>query len=54
MLGDEPALEPEERFYQRVLASDATEAADQAETELKTKSLSSYYDCSLADGRGAD
>jgi predicted PurR-regulated permease PerM len=30
LLGDEPALQPEERFYQRVLASDATEAADQA------------------------
>jgi hypothetical protein len=29
LLGDEPALEPEERFYQRVLAGDATEAADQ-------------------------
>jgi predicted PurR-regulated permease PerM len=30
LLGDEPALEPEERFYQRLLAGDATEAADQA------------------------
>ena len=44
LLGDEPALEPEERFYQRVLAGDATEAADQAEQQLKTKTLSSYYD----------
>jgi predicted PurR-regulated permease PerM len=44
LLGDEPALEPEERFYQRVLAGDATEAADHAEKELKTTSLSAYYD----------
>ena len=44
LLGDEPALEPEERFYQRVLAGDATEAADQAEEELKSTSLSTYYD----------
>jgi predicted PurR-regulated permease PerM len=44
LLGDEPALEPEERFYQRLLAGDATEAADQAETQLKKQSLSAYYD----------
>ena len=44
LLGDEPALEPHERFYQRLLAGDDTEAADMAETELKKKSLSAYYD----------
>lgn len=44
LLGDEPALLPEERFYQRVLAGDATEAADQAEQQLKTQALSTYYD----------
>lgn len=44
LLGDEPALEPEESFYQRVLAGDATEAADQAEKLLKTQALSTYYD----------
>jgi predicted PurR-regulated permease PerM len=44
LLGDEPALEPEERFYQRLLAGDATEAADQAEKQLKAQSLSAYYD----------
>ena len=38
LLGDEPALEPEERFYQRLLAGDATEAADQAEKQLKEQS----------------
>ena len=44
LLGDEPALEPEEGFYQRLLAGDATEAADQAEKQLKTQALSTYYD----------
>lgn len=44
LFGDTPALEPEERFYQRVLAGDATEAAEQAEEQLKTQSLSNYYD----------
>jgi predicted PurR-regulated permease PerM len=44
LLGDEPALEPEERFYQRLLAGDATEAADQAERQLGEESLSGYYD----------
>ena len=44
LLGDEPALEPEERFYQRVLAGDANEAADQAEQQLKKIALSDYYD----------
>ncbi len=44
LLGDEAPLLPEERFYQRLLAADATDAADQAEDQLKTISLSSYYD----------
>jgi hypothetical protein len=44
LLGDEPALEQEERFYQRLLAGDATEAADQAEEALKNQPLSAYYD----------
>jgi predicted PurR-regulated permease PerM len=44
LLGDEPALEPEERFYQRLLAGDATEAADQAERQLKEQSRGAYYD----------
>ena len=44
LLGDEPALAAHERFYQRLLASDATEAADQAEEQLKTQPLSAYYD----------
>ena len=44
LLGDEPALEAHQRFYQRLLADDATEAADQAEQQLKKQSLSAYYD----------
>jgi predicted PurR-regulated permease PerM len=44
LLGDEPALEPEERFYQRLLAGDDTEAADMAEKQLKGQALSAYYD----------
>ncbi len=44
LLGDEPALEPEESFYQRLLAGDANEAADQAEQQLKKMALSDYYD----------
>ena len=44
MLGDRPALTPVESFYQRMLAGDPDEAQDQAETLLKERSLSSYYD----------
>ncbi len=44
MFGDEPALEPDQRFYQRLLASDATEASDQAEEQLKAQDLISFYD----------
>ena len=44
LLGDEPALTPEERFYQRLLAGDAAEATDQAEQQLMGKSLSAFYD----------
>jgi hypothetical protein len=39
MLGDEPALAPEERFYQRALSGDAAEATYQAELCLKDQSL---------------
>ena len=44
LLGDEPALEPEERFYQRLLAGDGTEAADMAEDGLRQQALCAYYD----------
>jgi len=44
LLGDEPALEVEERFYQRLLAGDATEASDLSEQQLKSLALSDFYD----------
>jgi predicted PurR-regulated permease PerM len=44
LLGDQPALAPEESFYQRMLADDPDEAAHQAEAFLKDKPLSVYYD----------
>ena len=44
LLGDQPALAPEEAFYQRMLAGDPDEAAHQAEEFLKDKPLSAYYD----------
>jgi predicted PurR-regulated permease PerM len=44
LLGDQPALAPEETFYQRMLAGDPDEAAHQAEVFLKEKSLCEYYD----------
>lgn len=44
MFGDRPALSPPEIFYQRMLASDPTEASAKAEEFLMERSLSSYYD----------
>jgi hypothetical protein len=44
ILGDEPALEPEEKFYQRLLAGDDTEAAEMAEKQLRKQRLATYYD----------
>jgi predicted PurR-regulated permease PerM len=44
LLGDEPALAAEEKFYQRMLAGDSGEAAYQAEAFLKLSPLSAYYD----------
>ncbi len=44
LLGDQPALAPEEAFYQRMLAGDPDEAAHQAEEFLKAEPLSTYYD----------
>ena len=44
LLGDNPALAPEESFYQRMLADDPTEAAHYAEEFLAQKPLSAYYD----------
>ncbi len=44
LLGDRPALTPVESFYQRMLAGDPDEAQAQAETLLRERALSSYYD----------
>ncbi len=44
VLGDEPALAPEQRLYQRLLSGDAGEASALAEEELKSPGLTKYYD----------
>ena len=44
LFGDRPALTPAENFYQRLLANDPDELLVQAESLLKVRSLSSYYD----------
>jgi len=43
MFGDQPALSPAELVYQRVLARDPVEAAEQAQKYLKEKPLLAYY-----------
>lgn len=42
LLGSEPVLTPEHAFYQRLLASDPLEAAEQAEAYLKEERLDSF------------
>src|ERR1700722_19511639 len=44
MLGDQPPLTPPELAYQRMLAGDSDEAAEQAEEFLKEGSLLTYYE----------
>ena len=44
ILSDLPALTPQESFYQRVLAGDPSEVAEQAQENLKNQSLISFYD----------
>ena len=44
LLSDEPALKPEQRFYQRALTGDAAEATYHAELSLKEQTLASYLD----------
>jgi predicted PurR-regulated permease PerM len=50
MFGDEPALSPAELVYQRMLARDPVEAAEQAQKFLKGKPLVAYYDEVLVEG----
>ena len=44
LLGNEPALTPEETFYQRMLANDPEEATEQAEEFAKEASLAEFFD----------
>ena len=44
MLGDQPALAPEETFYQRALAGDLDALAEQSERFLKEGTAESYLD----------
>jgi predicted PurR-regulated permease PerM len=50
MFGDEPPLTPAELVYQRMLARDPFEAADQARIFLRNKPLAAYYDEILLEG----
>jgi predicted PurR-regulated permease PerM len=50
MFGDEPPLTPAEMIYQRMLACDPVEAAEQAQAFLREKSLLAYYDEILLEG----
>src|SRR6516165_3748111 len=50
MLGDRPPLSPPQLVYQRMLAGDPLEAAEQAHAFLKTSSLRSYCDTILLEG----
>ena len=44
LLGSQPVLAPEERFYQRMLAGDPVEGLEQAERYLADKPLLAFYD----------
>jgi predicted PurR-regulated permease PerM len=50
MFGDKPALSPAELVYQRLLARDPVETAEQAQKFLKHKPLVAYYDEVLVEG----
>jgi predicted PurR-regulated permease PerM len=47
LLGDEPALDPEVKFYQRLLARDPEEATELAEEYLEDEPLDKLYDAVL-------
>jgi AI-2E family transporter len=44
LLGDQPALSPSESAYQRMLAGDPIEATEQAQSFLKDRTLTEYYE----------
>ncbi len=47
LLGDEPALEPADAYYQRLLAGDKSEALEVAEEHAEAKGLASVFDAVL-------
>ena len=54
LLGDEPTLTAEERYYQRLLALDRREAGQVAETYLKEHSLAALYSALLVPALAAE
>jgi hypothetical protein len=44
LLGDGPVLTPKETFYQRLLANDPDEAAEQAEELAREQSMAEFFD----------
>src|ERR1700751_1241748 len=50
MLGDQPPLSPPQLVYQRMLAGDPLEAAEQADDFLKESPLEDYCDTILLEG----
>ena len=44
MLGDQPALTPQQAAYQRMLVGDPVEAIEQAKAFLKERTVTDYYD----------
>ncbi len=54
LLGDEPTLSAEERYYQRLLALDRREASQVAETYLKEHSLTALYSALLVPALAAE
>lgn len=44
LLGSEPALQPEERFYQRLVAGNVAEAIELSEAELKDGDVAQFFD----------
>jgi hypothetical protein len=50
MLGDQPPLTPPQLVYQRMLAGDPIEAAEQARSFLKEASLEDYHDSIMLNG----
>jgi predicted PurR-regulated permease PerM len=50
MLGDQPPLSPSQLVYQRMLAGDPMEAAEQAQEFLKKNTLVTYYEDVLVEG----